>query len=651
MTERIKKYVPIQPQLGVCYYPEHCSSQLWQSDAQRMKELGLQWVRIGEFAWSRLEPQKQKFQLEWLDEVIEILGNANLKVILGTPTATPPKWILEEYPEMLAKDSHGQVRKFGSRRHYCFSHEGYQKECKRIVEILAKRYGKNPHISAWQIDNEFGCHDTTLSYSDSALHAFRLWLQERYEAIEKLNESWGNVFWSMEYQNFQQVELPHQTTTEANPAHWLDFRRFSSDQVIRFNRLQVEILKQHTQAPILHNFMGKELGFDHFKIGKDLDIASWDSYPLGFLSTFFGRQTRYQKHAQQFMRQGEPDFQDFHHSLYKSVGSGRCWVMEQQPGPVNWASHNPIPLPGMVRLWTIEAFVSGVEVVSYFRWRQARFAQEQMHTGLLYFDNTSSPVLEEIKQVTQDLQTLKTIEPRQNPVAIIFDYESAWAWQTQPQGANFDYFSLAFEFYKALRSLGVNADLVSTECTNLKDYKMLIVPALMQLKKNFKQSLLAYDGILLMGPRTGSKDECFHTAQMPLNDFGIDAEIGWVESWGDEANLPLQNGGQVVKWLEHIRVGHQLKPEQIIETTQCQKPVLLGSQNRFYLTGWLDEKALKRILKELSQNIGIPLYDLPEGLRMTETATHRFLFNYNATPITYQQHTIPSADFLIQPLD
>ena len=152
--------------LGVCYYPEHWPQNLWKEDAKRMAEAGLSWVRIGEFAWSKMEPSPGELKFEWLDEIIEILGAAGLSVVLGTPTATPPRWMLEKHPDMLAIDKEGRPRKFGSRRHYCFSHEGYREECIRIVTLMAERYGINPHVGAWQTDNEYACHDTTHSYSD-----------------------------------------------------------------------------------------------------------------------------------------------------------------------------------------------------------------------------------------------------------------------------------------------------------------------------------------------------------------------------------------------------------------------------------------------------------------------------------------------------
>ena len=212
--------------LGVCYYPEHWPEDIWATDAQRMAEAGLSWVRIGEFAWSRMEPKPGHFEWDWLDRAIETLGAAGLKVILGTPTATPPLWMLNKHPDMLAHDEAGTIRKFGSRRHYCFSHDGYRQEARRITRLMAERYGKNPYIAAWQTDNEYDCHDTAISYSPHAYSAFQDWCAQRYQSPDALNSAWGNVFWSMDYDSFDQLGLPNQTVTEPNPSHVLAFRRF-----------------------------------------------------------------------------------------------------------------------------------------------------------------------------------------------------------------------------------------------------------------------------------------------------------------------------------------------------------------------------------------------------------------------------------------
>jgi beta-galactosidase len=496
--------------LGTCYYPEHWPEAMWADDARRMKEVGIDLVRIGEFAWSRIEPKDGQFDWGWLDRAIETLGNAGLKIILGTPTATPPKWLMDKYDDILAHDERGRPRRFGSRRHYCFSSTTYRAEAARITRAVAERYGVNTHIAAWQTDNEFGCHDTTRSWSPMAAKAFRKWLAAKYESIDALNTAWGTVFWSQEYRNFGEVDLPNLTVTEPNPSHVLDFYRFSSEQVVRFNKTQVDILRELSPGrDIVHNFMGFYAEFDHFRLSEDLDVASWDSYPLGFLDQ--GPYTAEERNA--FLRQGHPDFAAFHHDLYRACGRGRWWVMEQQPGPVNWAGHNPAPLPGMVRHWTWEAFAHGAEVVSYFRWRQAPFAQEQMHAGLLRPDNEDATAMKEVAQVRDEREKLQRPTPTRAKAALLFSYEALWMFEAQPQGKSWDYWRLVLEWYSAMRVAGLDVDIVH-EKSALKDYSIVVIPSLPHMPEALIEEMKASAAQFIIGPRSGSKTADF---QIPAN--------------------------------------------------------------------------------------------------------------------------------------
>jgi beta-galactosidase len=622
--------------LGVCYYPEHWPEAQWAEDAARMAKLGLTWVRIGEFAWSRMEPEPGRYDWAWLDRAIETLGKRGLKVVLGTPTATPPRWMVDRHPDMFAVDAEGRTRGFGSRRHYDFSHQGYRTECAKIVGLMAERYGKNPHVAAWQTDNEYACNETTLSYSEAAKAAFQDWLAQKYQSPDALNRAWGNVFWSMEYSDFKDIGLPNLTVCEPNPSHVMDFRRFASDEVRSFNKLQVDIIRRHSAAPVAHNFMGAITEFDHWDVGADLDIASWDSYPLGFLSDRIPADA---EHKRRFVRQGDPDFQAFHHDLYRAVGRGRWWIMEQQPGPVNWAPYNPDPLPGMARLWAWEAFAHGAEAVCYFRWRQAPFAQEQMHAGLLRPDSVAAPAHDEAGQVARELADIPDVDLAPADVALVFDYASDWAWQIQPQGRGFHYFWLAFQMYKGLRRLGLNVDILPPDSADLSAYKLVLAPGLMTLSDPLKAALAKHKGAALLGPRTNSKTADFAIpVPLPPNLPGLAATIMRVESLPPDMPVDLANGGSLLHWREKIETS-----AMVVEASTDGWPALIAAGGMHYLAGWPDDQALARILTHICATQGIETDPLPEGLRRRDTASHRFYFNYNAVPAEWGGVTIPAA--------
>ena len=610
--------------LGVCYYPEHWPESRWADDARRMREAGLTRVRIGEFAWSRIEPEPNQFDWGWLDRAIETLHAAGLGVILCTPTATPPKWLVDAMPDMIAVDRDGRPRRFGSRRHYCFSHAGYRQQAARITRAVAERYGHHPALIAWQTDNEYGCHDTVQSFSLSALKAFRLWLARRYGDIAALNEAWGNVFWSQEYRSFDEVDLPNLTVTEANPAHWLAFRRFASDEVVSFNQIQVDILR--TQSPgrdISHNFMGFFTEFDHHDVARSLDAVGWDSYPLGFLDSFRFSEADKLRYA----RQGHPDIAAFHHDLYRGcTRQGRWWVLEQQPGPVNWARHNPAPLGGMVRLWTLEAMAHGAELVSYFRWRQAPFAQEQLHAGLLRPDSAPAPALAEAAQAARDIAAIGPMAPAAKSAALIFSYASDWITTIQPQGAGLSALWAAFDAYSALRRLGLNVDILPPDAS-LDGYALCVVPCLPVVPDGLLQSLDAFTGPIIIGPRSGSRTADFAIPESLPPGPIFPAKVVRVESLRPGLTHPGQ-GWAVRNWIEHLETGST--PELVAEdgTVACWR-----SGNRHYLAAWPEPDLLDPLLQAAAREAGLDIVPHVEGLRLRRTGSHVFVFNHTTEPL------------------
>ena len=634
--------------LGVCYYPEHWPESCWAEDARAMAAMGISQVRIGEFSWARIEPAPGQFDWGWLDRAIATLAAAGLAIVLCTPTTTPPKWLVDADPTMLAVGADGHPRRFGSRRHYCFSSDTYLEQAERITRLFAERYGQHPAVAAWQTDNEFGCHDTVVSYSPNAVRRFRLWLEARYGTIERLNEAWGNVFWSMEYLDFAAVDAPFGAVTELNPAHRLDFRRFASDEVVRFNRAQVEILRELAPGrPILHNFMLLFTEFDHYRVAADLDAVAWDSYPLGALENFWFAP----EEKRRWLRTGHPDFASFHHDLYRGMSRQPFWVMEQQPGPVNWGRWNPAPAPGMVRLWTWEAFAHGAGVVSYFRWRQAPFGQEQMHAGLHAPDRQVAQGGLEAAQVAGELALVPHGPMGPARTVLVFDYEARWLIQVQPQGADFDYLRQAFEAYSALRGQGLDVDIVGSRDPELAEKlaraALVVVPSLPAVPPGLVAALQASPAQVVLFPRCGSKEDSVRIPEGlppgPLKRL-VDIRVAWVESLRPEVREPVAFAGfagEARGWRESLEPG----PAVQVEARYGDGSPALVRQGRVrYLAGCFDPASTAGILTQAAREAGLAPEPLPEGVRLQRRGDLLFVLNYSDQPRVLP---LPAANWLL----
>lgn len=622
--------------LGVCYYPEHWSEDHWPRDAQRMYDLGLRFVRIGEFAWSRIEKADGLFDWAWMDRAIDVLGAAGLKVVLGTPTATPPKWLCEKYPDILPVDIHtGQVRGFGSRRHYDFSSETYLVQAERITAAMAARYGSHPHVAGWQTDNELCCHDTTMSASPAALEKFRAYCAQRYGTIEALNAAWGNVFWSMEYDHFDQIDLPFFTVCETNPAHRLAYRRFASEQVVRFHDVMISAVRRHA-APhqwVTHNIIPPATtGVDNAALTRDLDFVSYDNYPLGFSDQLMAKASA--DEWKPFMRTGHPDLAALNFDSVRGLSKGAWWVMEQQPGPVNWAPHNPRPAPGMVRHWTLQAFAHGAACVAYFRWRQVPFAQEQMHAGLRRPDDMPAAAWAEVEQAASDMKRLGDLSlvAAKSPVAIVIDPVSGWVDDIERQGAGYRYDAVVFQYYRALRGLGVDVDFVSAGDAQLAGYRLVVVPTMAVVDDAAFDALQASDGILLFGPRAGAKTDEFSMSEgLPpgrLRDF-VPVKVTSVETLRADCGGSIAYKGaeyESGRWRETIEVGDA----DIMATYEDGAPAAVRAGRSIYLATLTDDAFLTNLLVDLCAEADVQITPLPPTLRLRRRGELTFAFNLDS---------------------
>ncbi|MFT4040165.1 MAG: beta-galactosidase [Thermomicrobiales bacterium] len=625
--------------LGVCFYPEHWPQERWAGYARQMRELGLRYVRIAEFAWSLMEPRPGEYDWAWLDAAVETLAAEGLLVILCTPTATPPAWLTHAHPEILPVAQDGRTMQHGSRRHYDPASPVYRAHSRRITEAIASRYGEHPAVVGWQTDNELADHDTGRAWGEAALAPFRAWLREQYGTLEALNAAWGAIFWSQAYGDWDEIGLPNALPASANPSHLLDFYRHRSQVMTDFHTEQVEILRRLSPGRwVTHNFMRFEDGFDHYQLAPVLDFAAWDSYPTG------GVELSWLTDAEKvrWSRTGHPDLISFSHDLYRGIfGENRGpWVMEQQAGQINWAPHNPLPAPGAVSLWTAQGYAHGCDVISYFRWRAATVAQELMHSGLLRHDGSLDRGGAEIAGLEIAGRANAAVAPR---VVLLHDYESLWTYDAQPHHAGISYWRQMLLFYTALRELGVDVDIRHPE-HDLGSYDLIVAPALQIVGEARARHLsqAAEGAIFVAGPRTAYRTPTGRVHEDgqpgPLRPL-LGCSLRNIDSM--RPGLVCHAGGhEVTFWAESYALQGGSALATYDDGPQAGEAAVVRHGNAVTVGAWSPD-LLREVLAGLLAERGIPHQRLPDGVRVARRGSDAVWLNFNETAVA-----LPDGDTL-----
>ena len=493
--------------LGVAYYPEQWPEERWPVDAQLMAEAGLRFVRMAEFSWSKLEPRQGELDFGWLDQALSVMSATDLDVVLGTPTAAPPAWLIAEHPDILPVDRDGRVFPFGHRRHYCPNNATFREETRRVVDALAARYGTDERVIAWQIDNELSGR----CYCARCEVAFREWLEQRYGSLDELNALWGTAFWSQTYGSWEQIGVPPAgevplpegfMRASPSPAHALDYFRFCSDSFVQYQQLQIDVIRRHSELPITHNLMG--FGFDEIdyqQLAREHDFLSWDNYPL------LGRDDGWVGPALSC-------------DAARGLKDVPFWVMEQQVGPLGWETIRT-PRSGQMRLHTYQVVAHGAEAVSYFRWRSARFGTEQHWYGVLDHDGRPNRRLRELTELARELQGLDSLLAETVPdtqAAIVYDYDARFALEVQPTNPALAHVDAVRAHYGALRRQGVDVDLLAPTA-DLSRYALVSAPSLYVVDEALAAHLRSYvdgGGLLVLGPKSAFKDRTNAVPERPL---------------------------------------------------------------------------------------------------------------------------------------
>jgi beta-galactosidase len=447
---------------GGDYNPEQWPEEVWEEDARLMGEAGVNLVSLGVFAWARLEPRPGSYDFGWLDGVMDLLHEHGVFVNLATATASPPPWLARLHPESLPVTEEGVTLWPGSRQQYCPSSPAYREAAARLVEQIATRYRDHPALLMWHVNNEYGCHASTC-YCDRSAEAFRQWLQKRYGSLETLNEAWCTAFWSQRYDDWEEINPPRLAPYSRNPGQQLDFRRFTSDEVLALFTMERDILKRVTpDVPVTTNFMGFFKPLDYWSWAAEEDVVSHDSYP----------------------DPADPDAPvaaAMSYDLMRSLGRGRPWIlMEQATSHVTWRRHNVVKPPGLMRLWSYQALARGADGIMFFQWRASPAGAEKFHSAMVPHAGTTSRVWREVVGLGEELAGLDAVIGTvvESQVAIVFDWENWWALEDSSQPwANVRLMERVTSFYEPLFRGNLGVDFVGPG-SDLSGYRLIVAPAL-----------------------------------------------------------------------------------------------------------------------------------------------------------------------------
>jgi beta-galactosidase len=630
--------------LGASYYPEHWSEECWPEDIRLMQEAEFSVARMGEFAWSSLEPSPGDFHLDWLERVITQLSESGIATVLGTPTAGPPAWLATQHPDFLAVDEYGRRAQIGNRCHYCVTSPEFHTSAARIVRAMAERFGSNPNVIGWQIDHR-------VCYCERCQSLFQNFLQARYGSLDVLNERWSTSYWSQTYSAWEQIPIP---IGQHNPGLMLEFKHFITDSYRKFQFLQIENLRPYLPDGvwITHNFMRWFDGYDHYNMSDDLDLASWDWY----------------------VGMGHHDYlsSGVLHDLVRGFKRQNFWLIETQPGSINWKPVNSTLNRGETRTMAWHAIAHGADAILYWQWRSALGGQEQLHGTLVDQSGRPRPFYEEVQQLGRDIASASPLlagSEIESSVAMLHDYDSLWSIRWQPHHRDFDYEKHFTHYCRPLAALNVSADVLPAnrliDVENFKSYKLVIAPALLMQDQTMIEALKTYvadGGHLALTIRSGMKDR--YNALLPQRQPGGLVETAGVEVEEYYALLdPVPVSGSLFQeqsdlWAERLLpIGQNVqslarygKSNGWLDDQVAISSHVYGKGRVYYVGAYLDDAAQQMLMEHMLNAAGVPTYVTPLGIEISrrirsDDGDVHIVINHNPTSCTVNMPW-PSFDHL-----
>jgi beta-galactosidase len=615
--------------LGCDYNPEQWPRQVWRDDVRLMQEAGITFVTLGVFSWALLEPEEGRFDLGWLDEVLDLLHGAGIAVDLATATASPPPWLSRAYPQTLPVDAAGVVLSPGSRQAWCPSSPVFAERALALVSEMGRRYGAHPAVVMWHVSNELGCH-VARCYCDVSAAAFRRWLATRYGDIETMNTAWGTTFWSQHYGSFDEVLPPRRTPTWGNPTQLLDFARFSSDELLRYFCAERDLLRTLSDVPVTTNFMVNDhfVGADYWRWAREQDVVSQDHYLLG--------------------RADEPA-QDlaFAADTTRGLATGRPWfLMEHSTSAVNWQPVNLAKLPGQLLGDSLSHVARGADAVGFFQWRASSVGAEKFHSGLVPHAGTDTKVWREVVELGDLLRRAAGVAGTrvQARCALVLDWQSWWAVD---QGAHpsslVRYIDQPLATHRALWRSNLTTDVVAPGA-DLAGYRVLVVPTLYLApdgSQAWLRDFVESGGHVVVTYFSGVADSDDHVG---LGGYpaawrellGLRTEEFFPLAPGQE--VQLDDGGTGTVWTELTHLHGANAVASYLDGPVAGAPAVtrrsVGAGAAWYVGTALDDAALRRLLTRVCDEAGVePVAVVPDGVEVVRRVgpDRSFLFVLNHT--------------------
>jgi len=464
---------------GGDYNPEQWLKQpeIIDEDFRLFEQAAINTLTIGVFSWVSLEPEEGVYRFEWMDAIFQRAQQQQMRIILATPSGGKPNWLAMKYPEVRRVDEFGHREPQKARHNHCLTSPVYRQKVRAINKQLAKRYGDHPSLEMWHISNEFGGY----CYCDHCMAAFQDWLKAKYGSLDALNDAYWSRFWSHTFTAWEQIVTIDKTICGLV----LDWRRFMTDQCCQFIRNETEAIRCHSrEVPTTANFMGTHPDYDYHKLAKEIDVVSWDAYPMWHLPQH-NHETNYALNAA------------FQHDVTRGLAGGKPFLlMESTPGQVNWAGVSPLMRPGMLRLASYQAIAHGSDSVCYFQMRKSRGSWEQFHGAVIdHVGHAKTRVFREVADLGASLQKLQSVVGTtvSAKVAIIFDWETRWIYESValPINAHKEYAESILAHYKPFWDRGINVDVVDTQA-DFTEYDLVVAPILFMLSESLGARLTDY---------------------------------------------------------------------------------------------------------------------------------------------------------------